>query len=79
MDIFSIFYNIKVCCVDKRKYVARPGIEPRTSDLRVRCPTDCAMRPGLRLGAEYHCLSLLHIKLVKSEWLVGTGLDLSVA
>ena len=31
---------------EKRKYVARPGIEPRTSDLRVRCPTDCAMRPG---------------------------------
>ena len=28
------------------KYVARPGIEPRTPDLRVRCPTDCATRPG---------------------------------
>ena len=27
--------------------MARPGIEPRTSDLRVRCPTDCATRPGL--------------------------------
>ena len=26
--------------------MARPGIEPRTSDLRVRCPTDCARRPG---------------------------------
>ena len=23
------------------------GIEPRTPDLRVRCPTDCATRPGL--------------------------------
>ena len=23
-----------------------PGIEPRTSDLRVNCPTDCATRPG---------------------------------
>ena len=23
-----------------------PGIEPRTPDLRVRCPTDCATRPG---------------------------------
>ena len=30
----------------KRKYVARPGIEPRTPDLRVRCPTDCATWPG---------------------------------
>ena len=30
----------------KRKYVARPGIEPRTPDLRVWCPTDCATRPG---------------------------------
>ena len=27
--------------------MARPGIEPRASDLRVRCPTDCATRPGL--------------------------------
>ena len=26
--------------------MARPGIEPRTPDLRVRCPTDCATRPG---------------------------------
>ena len=26
--------------------MARPGIEPRASDLRVRCPTDCATRPG---------------------------------
>ena len=25
--------------------MARPGIEPRTSDLRVMCLTDCAMRP----------------------------------
>ena len=28
--------------------MARPGIEPRTSDLRVRCPTDCATRPGTK-------------------------------
>ena len=34
---------------EKQKYVARPGIEPRTSVLRVRCPTDCATRPGLSL------------------------------
>ena len=32
--------------MEKRKYVARPGIKPRTLDLRVRCPTDCATRPG---------------------------------
>ena len=31
---------------EKRKYVARPGIVPRTPDLRVRCPTDCATRPS---------------------------------
>ena len=31
---------------EKQKYVARPDIEPWTSDLRVRCPTDCATRPG---------------------------------
>ena len=32
---------------EKRKYVARPGIEARTPDLRVRSPTDCATRPGV--------------------------------
>ena len=32
---------------EKRRHVARPGIEPRTPDLRVRRPTDCATRPGL--------------------------------
>ena len=26
--------------------MARPGIEPRTPVLRVRCPTDCVTRPG---------------------------------
>ena len=26
--------------------LATPGIEPRTPDLRVGCPTDCATRPG---------------------------------
>ena len=31
---------------EKLKYVARPGIEPRTPDLRVRCLTDWATRPG---------------------------------
>ena len=37
---------------EKRKHVARPGIEPRTSDLRVRCPTDCATRPSQGSGRE---------------------------
>ena len=32
--------------MEKRKYVARPGTEPRISDLRVRRPTDWATRPG---------------------------------
>ena len=31
---------------EKRKYVARLGIEPRASDLRVGCPTDCVTWPG---------------------------------
>ena len=30
--------------------MARPGIEPRTSDLRVSCPTDCAMQSGKGRG-----------------------------
>ena len=33
--------------------MARPGIEPRTSGLRVRCPTDYATRPGVCIVNEY--------------------------
>ena len=33
-----------------RSCTTGPGIEPRTPDLRVRCPTDCATRPGDDLG-----------------------------
>ena len=29
--------------------MARPRIKPRTSDLRVRCPTDCTMRPSAKI------------------------------
>ena len=38
--------------------MARPGIEPRTSDLRVRCPTDCATGPGLKRRSLHFCASL---------------------
>ena len=30
--------------------MARPSIKPRTSDLRVRCPTDCATQTGFQRG-----------------------------
>ena len=39
---------------EKLKYVARPGIQPRTSDLRNRCPTDCAIQPGF-LSVSHFC------------------------
>ena len=39
---------------EKRKYVARPGIEPMTPDLRVRCPTDCSTRPGFCASKELY-------------------------
>ena len=47
----------------KKKYVAWPGIEPRTSDLRARCPTDCATQPdrsykcGLKYQTTWQCRS----------------------
>ena len=41
--------------------MARPGIEPRTSDLRVRCPTDCATRPGLIVRSTTVCLPVWKI------------------
>ena len=43
---------------EKRKYVARPGIEPRTPDLRVRCPTDCQ---GERREITYTKVSYVHV------------------
>ena len=46
---------------EKHKYVARPGIEPRTSDLRVRCPTDCATWPGLIDRSTTVCLPVWKI------------------
>ena len=39
-------------------YVATPGIQPRTSDLRVRCPTDCATRHGHRHQGEVTTIAL---------------------
>ena len=39
--------------MEKRQYVIWPGIEPRTHDLRVRCPTDCATRPGKPLYKQH--------------------------
>ena len=48
--------------------MARPGIESRTSDLRVRCPTDCATPPGFPV--------LQHVKRSKgkvSHGLVAIG------
>ena len=41
--------------------MARPGIEPRTSDLRVRCPTDCATRAGLIDRSTTVCLPVWKI------------------
>ena len=44
---------------EKRKYVARLGIEARTSDLRVRCPTNCATRPGC--GSVEEVVTMCHV------------------
>ena len=43
---------------EKRKYVARSGIERRTPDLRVRCPTDCATRSAHLCNKEIGILTL---------------------
>ena len=40
--------------------MARPGVEPRTFDLRVRCPTDCATLSGYLVSKCYmnkYCLN----------------------
>ena len=34
--------------------MARLGNEPKTSDLQIRCPTDCAAQPGPISGIHYH-------------------------
>ena len=63
---------------EKRKYVARPGIEPRTPDLRVRCPTDCATRPGFicmyKLYPGFICMYKLYLNkiLFKPKYIICT-------
>ena len=52
----------------KTKYVARPGMEPRTPNLRVRCPTDCSTRPG------YHVVTArLYFRHVRRLAIAITG------
>ena len=48
--------------------MARPGIEPRTSDLRVRCPTDCATRPG-SIVRRYDIINktTFHVTVLKND------------
>ena len=59
---------------EKRKYVARPGIKPRTTDLRVRCPADCATQPGPLNGEnnDRGIASLFYIE-TKSNLLTNRG------
>ena len=49
---------------EKRKYITRPGIEPRTPDLRVRCPADCEANT-----VKHHCLEHLwnHENMFETE------------
>ena len=54
---------------EKRKYVARPGIEPWTPDLRVRCPTDCATRPGIPRGTTWIRRMILNINTLL--WIIS--------
>ena len=52
--------------------MARPGIESRTSDLRVRCPTDCTTWPGLK-WVDYAPLVKLLFEMVQSfvlNWII---------
>ena len=60
---------------EKRKYVARPGIELRTPDLRVRCPTDCATRPGSQV---WRPLSYVTAVLCNSVVVLIGGLNYNV-
>ena len=43
VDFFKL--ELKLFKGKKCYFIARPGIEPRTPDLRVRCTTDCTTRP----------------------------------
>ena len=59
--------------------MARPGIEPRTSDLRVRCPTDCATRPGYYDGmANYQNISKI-VQVVRFPVVPFVGLHQTIS
>ena len=51
--------------------MARPGIEPRTSDLRVRCPTDCDN------VCEAHLLIHFYLKPILGIYTNSADLDLT--
>ena len=53
--------------------MARPGFEPRTSDLRVRCPTDCATRPGIQHKKVHIWYNLVDNVLLVKQWNRHTG------
>ena len=59
---------------EKRKYVARPGIEPRTSDLWVRCPTDCATRRCFLLEMPY----IVYSSTVMPRWCILYNINTEV-
>ena len=46
--------------------MVRPGIEPRTSYLRIRCPADCTTRPGrtISIGIELVKAVIPFVKVV---------------
>ena len=56
---------------EKRKYVAKPGIEPRIFDLRVRCPADWATQPGcaMRSGQMQTRVSMVIYLKLKDGWM----------
>ena len=56
---------------EKRKYVARPGIKPRTPDLRVRCPTDCATRPSTFLPPKVD----FNLKIIRANSFISRPLS----
>ena len=49
LHLLNTILHCKIQLFQKRKYVARPGIEPRTPDLRVRCQVPYRLRYAARL------------------------------
>ena len=49
------------------KVCGQTEYQTRTPDLRVRCPTECAMRPGFKIVKELYSMQVEFVKIYQAS------------